>query len=173
MKEISLIALQGRNEIQAIRCAALVLFLIGAAYADDPPPPPIPPKPLPWSIPMRRLQPRHLCPFHQRLLQLLAWLLMCLRRLRCRSISFRLSTRSGCRTRMVGQSTSGLGLAGGIEVEFPAGGCANAWTARSPSSFRSPPAGLAEPPLRARLVARIESGELISPVSARPEGVVQ
>ena len=46
MKKISLIALQGRNEIQAIRCAALVLFLIGAAYADDPPPPPIPPKPL-------------------------------------------------------------------------------------------------------------------------------
>ena len=32
--------------VQAIRCAALVLFLIGAAYADDPPPPPIPPKPL-------------------------------------------------------------------------------------------------------------------------------
>jgi hypothetical protein len=70
---------------------------------------------VPWSIPMRRLPPRHLCPFHQRLLALLPWLLMCLRRLRC-AISFHLSTHSGCRMRMVGQSTSGLGLAGGIEV---------------------------------------------------------
>ena len=108
MKEISLIALQGRNEVQAIRCAALVLFLIGAAYADDPPPPPIPPKPLRGTLvdpdaPPLAPPPVSLPPAAP-------------------GVAPDVSSPPGCRTRMVGQSTSGLGLAGGIEVEFPAGG---------------------------------------------------
>ena len=125
--------------VQAIRCAALVLFLIGAAYADDPPPPPIPPKPLRGTL----VDPDAPPPAPPRVSLPPA----------APGVAPDVSSPPGCRTRMVGQSTSGLGLAGGIEVEFPAGGCANAWTARSPSSFHVPAAGLAESPAWHHLVS--------------------